>query len=411
MQPEPFLALKIGPFICTCTLHSDEEEFTVSDDDAVVPEELRRRLIPAVSSKTLDDTNCVEDGSRFESCASLPREGTEQSSDTTTTASGAVRDASSSDPGADQDEAMPGHPLLVAFSEGRFDSARRELEALDTAGATEGASDPRELLGGANREQIYRISETYQYQMGRLAKGPAWISEVASGEGFDIEASVCVADGYLQLMFTCVYHDCDIVKCYAAQHEQEHDLGFERKSTTGAGIVETQSLVDNVNDGIWRVFAKDAHTHVQEDNIMQFSSSDALDEPEGKLWCTVYSPPEEGLTELRGVPLPAARSGSTRVGASWGCFTFEPLRRGCPVGFRMTGRSCVRPSRLHYNLLWMLPARLWRSLLQHQAVGISTGIRAAALGPEIEECMRASPRADFYRHIRRRHFCISEDDV
>merc|ERR1712190_7052 len=114
------------------------------------------------------------------------------------------------------------------------------------------------------------------------------------------------------------------------------------------------------------------------------------------LWGSLYSPDAIDLDMLRGVPLPPPRSGSSRV-ASWGCFVLEPLEKGNPIGFRISGTSRVQLSSVQYQLLRWLPPPFWRRLLRTEANELPMRIREALHSGRADECISGSPRAKFYQ--------------
>merc|ERR1712007_20636 len=138
--------------------------------------------------------------------------------------------------------------------------------------------------------------------------------------------------------------------------------------------------------GIWRVFKRSKGR--EEDNILQVSCVDALEEPYGLLWCSAYT---AGTETLRDVALPPPEKKAVRLGF-WRCtFTIRPLHHEGECSSKVTLSMSFRPYSVH--------------LLNQQAIfeklkGILMNFRNSVKFRDLSCSDAFSHHATFFEHVR-----------
>lgn len=273
--------------------------------------------------------------------------------------------------------------LAAAVDGGRWLEAQRILEGC-AQGAPAAALERARRIGARYSESLEELRCTEDY---KLQEAVEWTEEFDSERGFAF--AFRLADSTFQVVSSRVYEGFDAFQAFVGLCE------YDLRKEYDAQVVEAECLREGEGeevptDSIYHVF-KQAHSG-KEDNIWQVSCVDALDEPLGALWFSTYTPAEEGLTELRGVPLPQARRDAVRVGFWRTAYAVVPLWTAVP-SFRLTFALCRRPSSAAYIFSSVVNREIGRVLdnfgdFLHRCHDLN--LRAVS-----------SERAPFYERVRR----------
>lgn len=214
--------------------------------------------------------------------------------------------------------------LFEAVRQGRWVEARRRVRELEQSGAS-----LDQVVGSKMLERINRIGAQFEDSLGELnpAEGVLageWTTE--HDDLNDLDFAFRLADSTMQVVASAVF-TADALKAFVGLCE--YDLCMRYSSE----IMNVKPLREFGIDSIWNVRRR-AHGG-KEDNIVQVSCLDALDEPLEALWFCVYTPGKEGLHELNGVRLPPPRDGAVRLGYWRNVFAIKPLWTD-PPSFRIT---------------------------------------------------------------------------
>jgi hypothetical protein len=216
---------------------------------------------------------------------------------------------------------MLGKAVLAAIDAGRILDACKQLSRLEQAGLA-----LEEFFSPPMLEHVRRVESCFEASMDLLCSDAdsSWKAEKLD-EGTEFRYKL--SDGEVHLVSTAMYNDVDILRAFAAVCEVDLCKGYK------PNVTSVEPLVDQCTvDSIWRIFQRGMISGRREDNIVQVSAVDALDEPLRSLWVSIYAPWHQGVTELRGVPIPPPQAGATRhLGRSTVCLT----PNGDGSGFQM----------------------------------------------------------------------------
>eukprot|EP00971_Amphidinium_carterae_P054105 1065493-Amphidinium_carterae.1 len=176
------------------------------------------------------------------------------------------------------------------------------------------------------------------------------------------------------------------------------------------GLVKASTMGEpHVHDAMWRAFTFSKTTKVKGDNVTICSVLDALDEiPMGILWGSYYTPPEEAC-KFFGVDIPPAEPEHTRSESSFTAFMITPLKRGGnrSHGFHMKVISETKLPKVITAVLSVMPhfvrLRYGRGKVKQTVADFRQFV---ANSRELNRRLAQSPRADYYRQIRKR---LNED--
>lgn len=273
--------------------------------------------------------------------------------------------------------------VYAAVHRGRWVEARRTIQEMEKSQDDELLED---TLGTAMRKRIQRVGSRFDESLAELGgfQDSSWTKD-------DDNVAFRLIDGLFQVVTTRSYENFDAFQAFVGLCE--YDLCPEYLRTVKKAQLLQEDVEPSPNDTLWQVHQR-WHTS-KEDNILQVSCLDALNEPLGALWFSTYTPAEEeveSLEELRGVKLPPTQEGFVRVNFWRTVFAIEPNWTD-PPSFKLTMALSRRPS---------AAAVFFSSVVQREAKDIMDGFYK-----HLRECSdlngRAlfSPRAPFYECVRR----------
>lgn len=218
-------------------------------------------------------------------------------------------------------------PLKAAISEGRWVEAHRRWRELEVSN-----SAARPFLDDETINRLRRVSSRFEESVEKeltQAAGEYW-----QGQGDGI--AYRLGNDFLQVTSSKVFTGVHPLHAFVALCE--YDL-FAKHST---GVISATPVGEfpRACDSLWHVM-KTASGR-KEDNILQVSCVDALDEPLGALWVSTYvpwdfeddadvssiggrRPSDLGRSELRGTELPTPQEGTVRLDYWRSVFSIKPL--------------------------------------------------------------------------------------
>jgi len=223
-------------------------------------------------------------------------------------------------------------PILEAARRGRWVEAHKELRKLREEGRNVDSA-----LGDAMVERITRIGNRFAESLEEIDERQddnSWTRECDAKTG--LHYSFRLANNTFQVVASENFEGFDALQAFVALCE------FDLCGQCCRDITSVECVShERINDSIWRL-----QRHAQsgrEDNIVQVSTVDALDEQIGCLWLCAYTPTEEQATSLLGFPLPQPEEGAVRVGLWRIVYVVTPIWDEKP-SFRLTVGLCRRPT-------------------------------------------------------------------
>lgn len=274
--------------------------------------------------------------------------------------------------------------VLAAVHRGRWVEARRLLKEAEESQSDQKLADG--VLSASMQKRIHRVASRFDESLSEL-KGftdSSWTQE-------DDDVAFRLSDGLFQVVTTRCYENSDAFQAFVGLCE--YDLCKEYLGTVKTANLLQEDTEQSPNDTIWQVIQR-WHTN-KEDNILQVSCLDALDEPLGALWFSTYTPVEEGLEELRGVKLPPPKEGFVRVNLWRTVFIIEPWWSNASntPSFKLTMALSRRPS---------TAALFFPSIVQKEARDIMEKFHEyLSKCSHLNERALFSPRTPFYEYVRR----------
>jgi len=219
----------------------------------------------------------------------------------------------------------------------------------------------------------------------KFTPSDGWSDQRDESTGSDV--SVRLANQKFQVRYSTIIEGFDALEAFVGLCE--YDLAH----VYSADVREVHCLqATDICDTIWHV-KKQTHWG-NEDNIMHLSCIDALDEPIGGLWCSMYTPAEENIHTLNGANLPRTEEGSVRVGF-WHCsYIIEPAWTN-PPSCKLTFGISRRPSSAAY---------IFSAVMRREVEKIVSDFKAflgKTPGNELNWRALFSPMAPFYDCVRR----------
>mmetsp|Transcript_62678 Transcript_62678/g.115250 ORF Transcript_62678/g.115250 Transcript_62678/m.115250 type:complete len:472 (-) Transcript_62678:148-1563(-) len=286
--------------------------------------------------------------------------------------------------------------MVSAWRAGRAVEAYRELLRIEDAG-----SNPNEFLDEASIERIQRIGARYESSQGEIqaAAGSDWVFDHDAASG--LELAFRSGDSLFQMVATAKFEREDPLRAFAALCEHDLCTGYNKEVSR---VEQLGGRHDHPHDSIWRMWKQGKLG--TEDNIRQLSCVDALDEPLGALWVSVYSPSPQEISTLRGVKIPPADARCRRAWNSQMTFCIKPLKAANDQshgGFSLTVSICTKPSPVAKKLLSFTPSRLLGSKVRSEALLMMNnfGKHVATCG-ELDQRLTTSSRAELYASVRQR---------
>mmetsp|Transcript_27701 Transcript_27701/g.77898 ORF Transcript_27701/g.77898 Transcript_27701/m.77898 type:complete len:589 (+) Transcript_27701:1-1767(+) len=284
---------------------------------------------------------------------------------------GAVGAARGPDVGADECQGVDDIIISSAMRAGRAKEVERRLISLETGHY--GDTSARESMSDVTLERLGRISSCFEESLKELKTSgtEGWRRE--SKEEHGVEFSFRVADDHFQVVSITEFEGIDALHAFVGLTEFDLSKQFLPRTQ------DTHLLQRfGTGDTLWRELGRGSV--VKQDNILHVSSMDALDEPLGALWVSVYTPgmhsgahfgtgrperaeciprsphsPHLPQEEVCGIVPPAPQEGSVRVDFWKAVFIITPLwgntrmpgaklGNGRPPACRLTLGLCRKPS-------------------------------------------------------------------
>lgn len=229
-------------------------------------------------------------------------------------------------------------PLTEAVSEGRWLEARRRLQSLEGAhGSAAGLRFmPEEML-----LRIRRIGQVFDESLQELNshRDREWMINRDLDRGFAFRLD----SDRVRVVSTRKFDGIDALHAFVGLCE------FELCGNYLRGVRGKPKLLhgDTDGDSLWHVFKSSAQG--KEDNILQVTCVDALDEDLKSLWVSAYVPPEFEERPRGAEPrvpdpsLPPPQEGAVRLGYWRSVFAIKPLGVAS-AGFEMTFALSRRPT-------------------------------------------------------------------
>jgi len=244
--------------------------------------------------------------------------------------------------------------VLELIKSARFPAAKKILD--EEGGSALSLTD-------SQIERIARIEKEFQKSLQAFQISTDWQSD--SIDDFNFNYGCKVGDDVFRSFLSADFEHGDPILAVQALSDFASSGSFNKDMVSARLLVEHSPA-----DTLWHVLRSVKELGSKEDNIVQLSIIDALDESNAFLIC--FSTPSDGtLVSLRGVSLPPPQAGMTRVADSFVVARIKPLRKSGTAnlwGFNLTIVSCARPSRMAYNFLWMMPPwgvlRVYRQMVQ-----------------------------------------------
>lgn len=258
--------------------------------------------------------------------------------------------------------------VKTALRAGRVKQVESRLKELEQAGQGDVSRHVHEFTA----ERLKRIVECFDKSLKELQQEgdgdgtPDWRKESKKHAG-DIDLAFRLADDHIQVVAS---RDLAVDALHAFVGLSEFDLSHRYcGKTEGVHLLQRAGT----GDSLWRLRKSGAQG--KEDNILHVSAVDALDEPLGALWLSVYTPgtcsssgvsegtpgtprlPRHGAVEVNGMAVPPPQDGCVRadfwksvfiITPVWGKGGIDGRPPACrlTVGLcrRATSASCVFPS-------------------------------------------------------------------
>lgn len=273
--------------------------------------------------------------------------------------------------------------IEAAMNSGRIAEALRtlaRLEAMDPEGASK--------LDSSLVHCIRRVGERYEASM------PALQMDESNGKWIKEQLSDGIEYGYrfykdeCHLVSTVDYEDTEILRALAGMCEVDLCSGYKTN-------VQSANALDDSNpmESVWQIFQNGMLSGKPEDNIVQVSVVDALEEDLGSLWVSVYAVNSEACK----VTMPPCKKGASRftVGSSTACM--RPNKSDGSRGFRMTMSLCT-PA---YATVKMMPTFVLKGFMRKGAQDMTSKFQKHINEcSELEKRIQDSSRADFYKSIK-----------
>jgi hypothetical protein len=283
--------------------------------------------------------------------------------------------------------------------EGRIVDAKRDLACMRAIGFP-----VEEHVASRTLEQVDRVVGRFEASLDELYMDPAkgWIKDWLV-EG--IEFGYHILDGTLSLVSVAEYDGCDILKAFAAICEVDLCHGYKTNVTCATPVDGWHAT-----DSVWRILQYGMMSGGLEDNVVQLSIVDALDEPLGSLWASMYVPSH--VSGLHGMKPPGPQAGAARALAGHSTVCITPVATSSSMG------SEAQRFRMKMAVSGPVPraVALMPSILLKAAVRRCAKDMVAAFWKHATECaeldhrISASPRARFYSAIRQHLLGIMSRD-
>jgi len=276
--------------------------------------------------------------------------------------------------------------VFAAVHRGRWIEASRVLKGVEGSQDQELADN---TVSASIRTRIHRVASRFDESLKDLCDLP----ELGEGDWNQEDEGVAfkLSNEEFKVVATKHYENFDAFQAFVGLCE--YDLCPEYLSTVKRATLLHENVEPSPNDTVWQVQQR-SHTS-KEDNILQVSCIDALDEPLGALWFSVYTPDEEDvghIEELRGVKVPPPKEGCVRVRDRRTVFAIYPVWSN-PPSFKLTMALSRRPSSA---------AMFFSSVVQREAKDImETFHKFLGKCSDLNGRALFSPRAPFYECVRR----------
>jgi len=237
--------------------------------------------------------------------------------------------------------------LTAAIREGRWIEAYRRWTCLEAS-----HTSARPFLEDDTISQLRRVSSRFEESVEREIKPAAGEQWQGQGDGFAYR----LANDFLQVMSSKIYRGTHPLLAFVALCE--YDLFAQH--TPGVISATPVGQSSRACDSTWHVLRTTSGR--KEDNLLQVSCVDALDEPLDALWVSTYvpweledaesssgggrRPSDWGRTELQGATLPKPQEGKVRLDYWRSVYAIKPmwLDFGTEPVFQLTMGIRKRPS-------------------------------------------------------------------
>lgn len=272
---------------------------------------------------------------------------------------------------------------------------------------------PDLILGGLDTsnlvESLQRIGSCFNDSMEELLVDPngGWTSESISD---DMSFSYRFRDGTIQVVCSGIVGG-HVLRALAGLLESDLCQGYKANVVSAAPLSPQDGA-----DSVWHIRQRGKLSGTMEDNIVQVSCVDALDDALGSLWVCMYPPANaDRITSLRGIPVPALEAGSARephwrttfrITPSSGSkkpFPSSESRASGKETLHVSVSTCSKPSRAQFAALNRMPSFALKKMMSASSRELLTKFsQHCEKCKELENRIENSPRSSFYEHIRRR---------
>lgn len=284
----------------------------------------------------------------------------------------------------------------AAATVGRYIEAAHELHRLEVAGVEEHIHgrffDPVVL------ERVNRIASQYDCSLGMFRRSVEELEMYETEPESHLEWGFDVQGDIMQLVYSVVEPDLDIILGFAGMQERDLQMEFN------PGLKSVECIGEQTpHDTIWHTFSYSKTTRTKNDLVTIISAADALDEL-GALWGAMYTPPSSAI-EVRGLKVPPPEPDHTRAPHTFQAWSLTPLNND---GDRTRGFTLKMvldaqlPSVASTVIRWM-PGMMLKGVARARVDQISKDFRHfVAESGCLRERAKAGPRASFYSELRTR---------